>query len=731
MGAVRAGINPGVARLSPKAFAQRLGVAHTAVHFCGTAWGGLHNMKGIEVLNTEFVPAGGALIIPGRLSDAEMAAIGSALPGRTLTRVGPDDLAVAEQAARAAVLTNSIVIFQPTVTESWNGQLTEVPRDQLETMLGWGLPVLPLAVDRPADWQIDLDPPDSLPQAVLCFAKPLIHRELTLPRYQEALLGAGEEAFSSRSLFKTSLTRALVRGLKRHGSTCRVIDGTDESTWKFDKILAAAIALSKLIKQETTKPRIGIVLPPGPAGLIANVAALLAGKTPVNLNYTAGKDAIDSAIRQGEIDRFLTVDLFVRKMQTFPWPATKHLILLERVMPKLKSQIALWLVVSKLLPASALNLLLGVPAEGDQAEATLLFTSGSSGEPKGVALSHRNVLSNVTQFGARLNLGHKDSVLGCLPLFHSFGCTVTMWYPMLHGLNVVTFPSPLEIPKLAGLIEKYGVTLLISTPTFLRGYLRKVKREQLSSLKFVVTGAEKLPSSLRESFSETFGKDIMEGYGLTETSPASNVNLPNLPAAEGKPVSPSHRPGSVGQTLPGLAVRITDAANNEPLALNQSGIIWFKGSNVFNGYLKQPRKTEEVLQNGWFRTGDIGRMDEDGFLFIEGRLSRFSKIGGEMVPHETVEEHINRALGLENESERKIAVVGVPDPDKGEALILLTCVASDAIKQEIIQLRYALLDRGVPALWIPKKLVRVEEIPLLASGKLDLKKCEALALTAS
>jgi acyl-[acyl-carrier-protein]-phospholipid O-acyltransferase/long-chain-fatty-acid--[acyl-carrier-protein] ligase len=247
-----------------------------------------------------------------------------------------------------------------------------------------------------------------------------------------------------------------------------------------------------------------------------------------------------------------------------------------------------------------------------------------------------------------------------------------------------------------------------------------------------VTGAEKLPASLAAAFKQTFGKDVMEGYGLTETSPASNVNLPTLAApTDGREVLPTHRPGSVGQLLPGIAVRITDALTEEPLRLDQQGIIWFKGANVFSGYLNQPRRTEEVLRDGWLRTGDLGRLDQDGFLFIEGRLSRFSKIGGEMVPHEAVEEHINRALGLEGEDQRKIAVVGVPDPDKGEALVLLSTVAGETYNQELIQLRYALLDRGVPALWIPKKVLRVSEIPVLASGKMDLRKCEELARAAT
>ena len=372
-------------------------------------------------------------------------------------------------------------------------------------------------------------------------------------------------------------------------------------------------------------------------------------------------------------------------------------------------------------------MLLRVPRKGGDSEAVLLFTSGSSGEPKGVVLTHRNLLANVKQFGGRLELTTSDSVLGCLPLFHSFGCTVTQWYPFIEGLDVVTYPSPLEPPKLADLIEKYGITLLLATPTFLRGYLRKIEPEKLKTLKFAVVGAEKLPTKIGEAFHKRFDKEAMEGYGLTETSPVSNVNLPDPPASDesGGRIIPSYRVGSVGQMLPGIAAKITDPDTDEPLPLSTSGMIWLRGANIFTGYLKLPRETDEVLHDAWFRTGDIGRIDEDGFLYIEGRMSRFSKIGGEMVPHERVEEHINKAFDVDSDAERRFAVVGVPDEAKGEALVLISTTPMN--EQAIIDMRYTLLENGVPSLWIPKKVVHVEEIPLLASGKLDIKGCNAAA----
>jgi len=689
-------------------------------------------MKGIQVLHSERFPAHGAVIVPTRLNEAEAAELEHTLHGRRVVRFGPAELAGGvPDAVRQAVAGNGFALFLPAPVETWPGSVSDLPRAVLQALVEWQLPVVPLAVDRPATDGLPSDERALLAASVLVPGPAIPPGSLTVIALFDGLLRVGEEAFSGRPTFDGHLGRALLRGIKRNGARVSVVDGMDGSELTYDKVLAAALALSQFIKKETTCPRLGIVLPPGKAGLIANLAVVLAGKVPVNLNFTAGKPAIESAMRQSGIDRILTVDLVVRKMQEFPWFPMRQLILIERVMPELKSSAVKWGLLAKLLPPSVLATLLGLPREGGDAEAALLFTSGSSGEPKGVILSHRNLLANVTQFGLRINLGPGDKVLGSLPLFHSFGCTVTLWWVLLEGLGLVTYPSPLDVPKLAGLIEKYRISLLLTTPTFLRGYLRKAKREQLASLRLIVTGAEKLPPSLALAFHDAFGKEVMEGYGLTETSPASNVNLPALPSpADGREVMPSHRPGSVGQLLPGMALRITDALTGHPLPLDQQGIIWFKGANVFPGYLNQPRRTEEVLQDGWLRTGDLGRLDEDGFLYIEGRLSRFSKIGGEMVPHEAVEEHINRALGLEGEDERKIAVVGVPDPDKGEALVLLSTVAGETIKQEIIQLRYALLDRGVPALWIPKKLLRVSEIPMLASGKMDLRKCEEIARSA-
>jgi acyl-[acyl-carrier-protein]-phospholipid O-acyltransferase/long-chain-fatty-acid--[acyl-carrier-protein] ligase len=280
----------------------------------------------------------------------------------------------------------------------------------------------------------------------------------------------------------------------------------------------------------------------------------------------------------------------------------------------------------------------------------------------------------------------------------------------------------LEVAKNAALIERYKLTLLLATPTFLRGYLRKVEPHQLRSLRLVITGAEKLPLDLAKSFEERFKQKVFEGYGLTETSPVVSVNLPEpQPTKPGEQVQPSSRLGSVGKMAPGMAAEIREPETGRKRSLHETGMLWLRGVNIFEGYLHDPEQTSEVLSDGWLKTGDIGRFDEDGFLYIEGRLSRFSKIAGEMVPHEAMERKIIDALALDHE-ERRVAILGVPDETKGEALVLLSAVDVD-----LAQLRDKLRDAGAPNLWIPKRIQRVESIPVLASGKLDLKKCQELA----
>jgi acyl-[acyl-carrier-protein]-phospholipid O-acyltransferase / long-chain-fatty-acid--[acyl-carrier-protein] ligase len=565
--------------------------------------------------------------------------------------------------------------------------------------------------------------PKELPYRVtVAFGKPLEAKAADIATVREELLKLGEICYSRRSSLDRHLAEECVRGLKRRRFSTAVIDGIDNSELSRAKLLGAAAALSRFLRKEFPDKRIAIVLPAGKGSMLANLAVALAGKVAVDLNFTAGRSANESACKRAELGVAISATPFMERVKDFPWP--QRMLKLDELIPQLKSRILLWWMMSIFVPTRLLLRLLQVPKRGRHDEAVVLFTSGSSGDPKGVVLSHRNIVGNVSQFRELLDAKKEDAILASLPFFHSFGSTVTLWYPLIEGVRIVTYPNPLEVAKNAALIEKYKLTYLLATPTFLRGYLRKAEPQQLRSLRLVITGAEKLPLDLAQAFEERFQQRVFEGYGLTETSPVVSVNLPEpQPTKPGEQVQPSSRLGSVGKMAPGIAAEIREPETDRKLSLHETGMVWFRGVNIFEGYLHDEKRTADVLRDGWFKTGDIGRFDEDGFLYIEGRLSRFSKIGGEMVPHEAVEQKIIELLGFSGKEERVIAIVGIQDEAKGEALILLATVDVD-----LAQLRDRLRDAGVPNLWIPKKVCRIDSIPVLASGKLDLKKCQDRAI---
>ena len=566
--------------------------------------------------------------------------------------------------------------------------------------------------------------PRRIPYPVtIAFGKPIEAKAADIATVREELLKLGEFCFSQRPSLNRHLAEPCVRGLKKRLFATAVVDGLDHSALSRSKLLGAAAALSRYLRKEFPDERIAIVLPASKGSMVANLAVTLADKVPVDLNFTMGRAANESCCKRAGLRVAISATQFMERLKDFPWP--ERVLKLDELMPRLKPQIILWWMMSILLPARLLLRLLKIPKKGGHTEAVLLFTSGSTGEPKGVVVSHRNVVGNVSQFRQLLDATKDDAILASLPFFHTFGSTVTLWYPLIEGVRIITYPNPLEAAKNAGLIERYKLTLLLATPTFLRGYLRKVEPDELRSLRLVITGAEKLPLELAKNFEERFNQRVFEGYGLTETSPVVSVNLPEpQPTKPGEQVQPSSRLGSVGKMAPGIAAEIREPETDRKLSLHETGMLWLRGVNIFEGYLHDPERTGDVLQGGWLKTGDLGRFDKDGFLYIEGRLSRFSKIGGEMVPHEAIESKIVDLLGLSGRDERPIAIMGVQDEAKGEALVLLSVVEVD-----LAQLRKKLHETGVPNLWIPKHVRRVESIPVLASGKLDLKKCRELVPT--
>ena len=559
----------------------------------------------------------------------------------------------------------------------------------------------------------------------VAFGPPLASAQANQEFARRAMLALGVEAFQERPVLRRHLGREVVRSLAKRPWHETAVDRTGaRRPIKSGQLLAAAAALSRHLKKKVSGKRVGIVLPPGAGALIANLAVSCAGKTPVNLNFSLGRAAAEVCLRLGEIDAIITADALRARIPHFPFP--ENTLDFQREMAAMGGRRAIipWLLAAWVLPNQWMVALLGLPKRGDHEEATLLFTSGSSGEPKGVVLSHRNILANCEQISSLSILPNTATMLACLPVFHAFGFTVTLWYPLLRGCRIVTVPSPLETKKIIEAIQQEKATVMVGAPTFMRPFLKKASREELKTLKVVVTGAEKLPMDLYTAFLTQFDIEILQGYGLTETTPATNINQ-HHPAVMIGTAEPQlgKKTGSVGRLMPGMSARITDPETGAELPLNVTGLVWLRGANVFDGYLKDPDKTRAALQAGWFNTGDLGRFDDDGFLYIEGRLSRFSKIGGEMVPHGTVEQRIIEAFEWRQGEGVSIVVIGIPDAAKGEALVLLTTI--DVTSDE---LRGKLLEQGLPNLWIPRLIRKVEAIPMLGTGKTDLKASRELAI---
>jgi acyl-[acyl-carrier-protein]-phospholipid O-acyltransferase/long-chain-fatty-acid--[acyl-carrier-protein] ligase len=335
-------------------------------------------------------------------------------------------------------------------------------------------------------------------------------------------------------------------------------------------------------------------------------------------------------------------------------------------------------------------------------------------------LSHYNIASNLKQLGQVFALNRRDRILGILPFFHSMGFTATLWLPAILGIGAVYHANPLDSGAIGELVRQYRVTFMVATPTFLQAYMRRCAPEDFGSLQFVLAGAEKLPERVATGFEDHFGIRPLEGYGCTECAPAVTVNTRDYRAPGFRQVGAKR--GKIGHPLPGISVRIVDPESLQPLAVGQPGLLLVRGPNVMQGYLGKPEKTAEVLQDGWYNTGDIAVLDEDGFLSISDRLSRFSKIGGEMVPHVKVEDKLHEVAGL---TEQSFAVTCQPDERKGERLIVLHTLAPEKIKEVLEQFTQCEL----PALWKPKagQFFHVATIPYLGTGKLDLRKLKELA----
>jgi len=479
---------------------------------------------------------------------------------------------------------------------------------------------------------------------------------------------------------------------------------------------------------------VGLLLPPSVGGALTNYALMLMGRAPVNLNYTSSNEVLASCAQQCGIDVVITAKAFVDRFPNMVIPG--RTLLLEDALgePRLSEKL-IALAIAWLLPSRTLKRALGASRVKPTAEdaaigsgrtermdrlATVIFSSGSTGDPKGVMLTHFNIMANISQVSQVFALGSHDKVLGILPFFHSFGFTAGLWLPAIQGVGVVFHANPLDAQVVGALVSQYSVTFLVATPTFLQGYMRRCKPESFGSLQYVLVGAEKLPERVALAFEDLFGIKPLEGYGCTECSPVVTVNGKNYRAPGFRQVAAKR--GKIGHPLPGVSVKVVDIDSGQPVAPGTPGMLRVKGPNVMRGYLGKPEKTAEVLHDGWYTTGDIATIDDDGFLTITDRLSRFSKIGGEMVPHIRIEEKLHE---LADSTEQVFAVTSLPDPKKGERIVVLHTLP-EAKLAEVVE---KLASSDLPALWKPKanQFVHVDAIPILGTGKMDLRGMKALA----
>jgi acyl-[acyl-carrier-protein]-phospholipid O-acyltransferase/long-chain-fatty-acid--[acyl-carrier-protein] ligase len=646
---------------------------------------------------------------------------------------GPKALIQSLKTARQAVADGHCVCIFAEGTLTRTGQLQPFQPGFLKIVQGTGAPVIPVylhglwgSIFSYRGGKFFWKRPRRVPYPIsLVFGRPIAQPQ-SVESVRAAVQELGAEAVELDKSRSQVPQAGFIRACRRRWNAPKIVDSAGQKLTAGEVLTRALVLRHVLLRSVigTEEKNVGIFLPPTAACALANMAVSLSGRTTANLNYSLSKTDLNHCVEAAGLRHILTS----RKMlERFPIQPDAELVYLE----DLKDKVSGWdkcvgFLQARLIPAPLLDRILGLHRLTPDGLNTIIFTSGSTGEPKGVMLTNHNISGTCELADQVFQIKTTDSLLGVLPIFHSFGYLAGLWLPMLYDCKVVYHTNPLDARMIGQLSQEEGVTMLFSTPTFLRTYLKRCDKEQFSKLEIVVVGAEKMPLDLAEAFHDKFGLPPLEGYGTTETSGPAAVNLPDrrdqLVAQKGT------KAGTVGRPLPTVSIRTVDPETGQPVPAGAEGLVEIKGCNVMRGYLNQPEKTAAVLKEGWYNTGDMGVIDDDGFLAITGRLSRFSKIGGEMVPHIKVEETL---LGLvsnhdEDDGHPLLAVTAVPDSKKGERLVVL----HRQLPKPIPQILNELAATGLPNLWLPAKddFVEVEEIPLLGTGKFDLKAIKSLAL---
>ena len=492
-----------------------------------------------------------------------------------------------------------------------------------------------------------------------------------------------------------TLVEAFVRTAKKHGDKLAIVDRLTGHRVTYKNALLRSIILSRKI-EDYAPGFIGVMIPNTAGAVLTTVAATMTGRTPVMINYSSGaaKNCQEAQRRLG-FTAIITSRALLAKIKC---PEVDGMVFIEDI----AASVSMFQKITGSLRATMPleRLLASLPPIKEDDNAVILFTSGSERSPKVVPLTHRNLLSNIEGIHGMVEFGPGDIILGNLPFFHVFGLNTGLWLPLVSGMTVVTFPSPLEYRAICSAVKEERVTMLVGTPAFLSGYLQKSEPGDFDSTKLILTGADKCPEPLRRAFWDRHGKVLLEGYGTTETSPVISVN------------SPEHnRPGSVGRPLPNVEVRLEHYETGDPCPVGTIGRIMVKGPSVMSGYFDDFESNATRMHRGWYDTQDMGYMDQEGYLWHVGRLARFLKIGGEMVSLVRVEDVLERCVppGV------VCSVVEVPDAVKGSKIVAVVTESVD--QREVLRQ----MSGELPNFALPKQFVVVPEIPKMSSGKVDFR----------
>lgn len=637
---------------------------------------------------------------------------------------GPKMILQAFREAGKALDEGELVCIFPEGQITRTGMIQPFQRGLERIVKGRSAPIIPVHIDRAAGSVFSPTRTRRLPERIpfpvtVSFGRP-VPAATALGEVRRAIHELDREAWAYRKADRRPLHHEFIRRARRHPFRLALADATRPRVSCIGA-LAGTVAMARALKPRWEgQANVGILLPTGVAAATVNLAASLSGRAAVNLNFTAGKAATESAARQAGLRTVVTSRLFLEKAKV-ELPEGVEPVWVEEVLGAIRRRDrAAALALASVAPAGWLERAAGASRRVSVDDAaTVIFTSGSTGEPKGVVLSHFNIDSNVEAIAQVFRTQATDRVLDVLPLFHSFGF-MTMWLAVCRGLALVCHFNPLEAAAIGGLVERYEATILLATPTFLQLYLRRCTPAQFGSLRLVVAGAEPLPESLARAFEDAFGVRPLEGYGMTECGPVVAVSGPDYRAPGF--FQPGSRRGFVGHPLPGVSVRVVDPEGGAAVGPNVPGMVLVKGPNLMRGYLGRDDLTAASMRDGWYVTGDIGLVDDDGFLKITGRQSRFSKIGGEMVPHGRVEEALNQAIGG---GAPVFAVTAVKDGRDGEQLAVLSTVDDDRVREALEGAR----NLGLPNLFIPRRdhFVKVDALPVLGTGKLDLRAVQRVA----